>query len=43
MITRDTRIRPVTRGAFGFDLPDVLIALAMPSLSGRKSMHSGRI
>ena len=38
----NTKIRLMTRIAFGFTSPDALIALAMLSLGGHKPVLSGR-
>ena len=42
-ITMNTKIRLMTRIAFGFTSPDALIALAMLSLGGHKPVLPGRI
>ena len=39
----NTKIRLITRVAFGFKSPDALIALAMLSLGGHKPVLPGRI
>jgi transposase len=39
----NTKIRLMTRIAFGFKSPDALIALAMLSLGGHKPVLPGRI
>jgi hypothetical protein len=39
----NTKIRLMTRIAFGFTSPDALIALAMLSLGGHKPVLPGRI
>ena len=39
----NTKIRLITRIAFGFKSPDALIALAMLSLGGHKPVLPGRI
>ena len=40
--SKNTKIRVITRIAFGFKSPEVLIALAMLSLGGRKPVLPGR-
>ena len=42
-ITMNTKIRLMTRIAFGFKSPDALIAVAMLSLGGHKLVLPGRI
>ena len=42
-ITMNTKIRLMTRIAFGFKSPDALIAVAMLSLGGHKLVLTGRI
>ena len=42
-ITMNTKIRLMTRIAFGFKSPDALIAVAMLSLGGHKPVLPGRI
>ena len=42
-ITMNTKIRLMTRIAFGFKSPDALIAPAMLSLGGHKPVLPGRI
>ena len=39
----NTKLRLITRIAFGFKSPDALIALAMLSLGGHKPVLPGRI
>ncbi|WP_146068095.1 transposase, partial [Cryobacterium sp. M96] len=39
----NTKIRLITRIAFGFKSPDALIALAMLSLGGHKPVLPGRV
>ena len=41
-ITMNTKIRLITRIAFGFKSPEALIALAMLSLGGHKPVLPGR-
>jgi transposase len=38
----NTKIRPITRVAFGFRSPDALIALAMLNLGGHPPVLPGR-
>jgi len=38
----NTKIRLITRMAFGFKSPDALVALAMLSLGGHKPVLPGR-